>query len=1457
MTKEGYSNGEKLPSHLIVPCIRFVVSKKFHFLGSLFFHEEFLKNKPDKFGKDISECIKLYILALQNINLQVVATVCPLTATFHQAVVILTDIPYLEDYDGPLFYNVGKNEEIMHFHDPKYIRNSFIRWFMLFDLEFTLSGQRFEASKYDITEGLSYENKPLLLQKSYSNNKFYDHISSYYFSNKMSMTIRKLIKHGVLGKQAIGTSLFINMFRQVFNRLYGLNNEGFDKFDFERVNEYIDFITSVRATQHPHEENNEDDVYFNLPSTSTSESKSGLTTIEKCIKDTPRTSRALYTQPGKPLDTIKEDTKFEPVTFPKSSSETIPSTSSAPSQTGSKKKKKKKVKKKQNQCSESSTQFNKGNKVKDDKGNVKDELLLLYQKPSQDVKDNGEFVLCTTEKYQEIQAQNALSSDHSYALPYEENDELDRNFWMHEMLQSDTSNQPQKTNVIPNNKLHQKYDKKVLSPVQNQIEINVNKNIDQSIVRNSNLNENIRKYKNVNKTNSSAVRKISLDDESNKENITKNFCSSTFEDTLDIITKKTEALKLDVEPSYSISDPDDSTEYQFEQMNTVKNKIDDISESKREQTLKEPPFMSDNICKLAVDILHSYLTKDQVRALLVPESALENAERFKSLMDYLKNHGSQNDEIVNDETELTEPLREDFKANNIETYKQKSIQGSSQIDQNQSVTEEIKLQLEMNIPQLDNPTDNVGINLIKINPNDINMTSVETGEKSNIKIINSDPLQESFTSIDVDANDIKAISLKPGVKNILQFDNIQSGTIKMHIIKSGTDGFNDERIDIKLVSTDCAQQPTVDICNDDKQNKSVSAEGSLSSVYSQLNANMDSLKIKIENKCDQDIDNKCLEQPMLDSLPYSEPRQSVDDKGNLTPQLNTVESDNVPSDNAKMNLVKISHSGIERASGDISEYDPLKINKNTYITGTKSSKNVIDISYLKQDDYSAAEKLQPLINSGPSKNIESSTSEFNIEGQRFSDISSYYPGNISDTLVEDFPYSNNMELLADTSVNLASYAKVLNAGSNNPGKTCSFQTIETRNTKNINTYGELYPQYQKALNSSTGDIIAKLDLYPDYNIEDAEAQPRVSTEQSDKCTLSDFNSEYDDFDEIIMNKQVTRIINNLEEKDAQTANIEQQTDLFSVAPSTSKEQLPKKKFVKREISYPVSESGVVKKTIFHRDKTEEYIATPKNVIKNSDNITDKSKVTSTKASYSKTLGLKKKKQLERMREEQYKKVANTISQTIRTFSDIFNLPDSNEEKYLRISRASLEFVYDLKNVNKNTDVKMKQKLVEAAYHKLCLSILGNNIDNPEAHQKMRELMPILQEIATPAQDNSDDASSKSLSAYISKASFSKEIPKGNSQIGETNYVREDVPNLWSNNIRGMEMLFRRLGGEKVHFELSPELFKTEHVVQMMNFIQVNGPAIESFPLDQECLPINLPECFDTLKPYGSVLLVED
>lgn len=98
----GNSYEEKAPTHVLLPCIRFVHNGMFHLLGSLFFYSSYKEENEMKFSKDISECMRLYILALRNIDLHVIATVSPYTPTFSQAIRILGQVSYSFSYRGLL-----------------------------------------------------------------------------------------------------------------------------------------------------------------------------------------------------------------------------------------------------------------------------------------------------------------------------------------------------------------------------------------------------------------------------------------------------------------------------------------------------------------------------------------------------------------------------------------------------------------------------------------------------------------------------------------------------------------------------------------------------------------------------------------------------------------------------------------------------------------------------------------------------------------------------------------------------------------------------------------------------------------------------------------------------------------------------------------------------------------------------------------------------------------------------------------------------------------------------------------------------------------------------------------------------------------------------------------------------------------------------------------------------------
>ncbi|KAL3282156.1 hypothetical protein HHI36_005351 [Cryptolaemus montrouzieri] len=1347
MTQDGYNGGEKLPSHLIVPCIRFVVSRRFHLLGSLFFHEEYLRTKPDKFGRDMSDCIKLYILALQNINLRVIATVSPLTAVFHRAIEILTQVPYMEHFDGILMYNVGRNKEIIHIHDPKYVRDGFLRWFMLYDLQFSLNGKFFLASRYDITDVLDINNRPPLLQKSTSNALYYHQISHYYFNEHISISIRRLIKQGYLDSQAIGTSIFINMFRQLFHRIYGLNDEDCEIFDFDRMNEYIEFIKSIQAVPYRYIREDLSSREKAAASSTTSEQKSRpnreLNALERFVKETPSTYSGLYAQAEKPLESIRQEDMYEPIMITTASGKTFipvdaaPLPSPARNSKSKNKKKNKRDRKRQQRIAEVSLEKGQPN----EEANTKSDLLLLYQNPSRDPPDNGEFLLCTPEKFEEIQSLSRnpiVSWDHNYCMSSASEDLCTK-----QMKQKSVSTA--KTAEMENNP--SQLDESVPSLERSKLEKNLfdhilrkekRKNADSKTTQNLNLNENIRKYKNVNKTNLGAVRKIELEDELNKENITKCLMPTIPDNIVNTTLKKMQDLNLDdeiKEISYSISDPDDSTEYQFEQIcgvdsrtPTTEGPYNYSSEQLEDTSICENEIYDKESIEMLVQ---SYLSKDQLKNMMNEDPT---TQKFDSFVQYLQNRSSQYNAILTD-------------------------------------------------------------------------TKVET-----------DPSKTNYVKISMKDND---------------------------------------KVDIERVSADSVKPPPVDLFG-------VSSHDWILPKNNELNIKHSNAPTVIERyKETSEVKTKAVDDSMRRLVHFQDSEHSKTGKQLL---------------GSTKNFLKIGSDGIEKIDTEI-YYDPLEINKN--VETTKVERLTLDSSGNSSNELSPnnSKKLSStdyrIIREAQHEKQQTMFGEAsNIEEASSIDLLSL---EIAESLISDLSESCDRDLYQKADMFASD---ILAVADEELGATC-IQLNEASSSgyepQNIQIPKECdrmiapkmqnkrYYSSQSACSSDTDgdfDIIDRLNKRRDSLVTDSQKEVKYGTfpsEQSDKCLLSDFNSEYDDFDDMTINKNVKMIISKLEEKDEEIEKVREKLDAVDkkVSALTNKEHTSKRGYIKKEI-YPKggdSRTGAMKRTIFHRDKTEEPTPTPTNVIKNSENSCDKSKLAATKASYNETLGVKSKKQLARIREEQYKKVANTISQTIKRFSDIFNLPDSDEEKSNRISQASLNFVYDLKRVNENTDLKRKQELLDDSYDRLCLSILGKNAKNPKIQHKMKELMPILQEIASSKQTQ-DSLCEEILSQHVSKTISSSSESQKRPSKPRDNYVREDVQNLWINNIKGIVRLFKHLGSEKIYFELTPELFKTDHVDHIMLYIQTNGPRVESFPLDERYLPIDLPECFDTLKPHGSTILID-
>lgn len=90
--ENGCNNGEKIPTNMIVVCIRFVYDRCFHIIGSLFYFSDYKMRNFNKFSIDLSDCMKLYILALKNIGIMVIATISPFNQTFYKAIWRLSNV---------------------------------------------------------------------------------------------------------------------------------------------------------------------------------------------------------------------------------------------------------------------------------------------------------------------------------------------------------------------------------------------------------------------------------------------------------------------------------------------------------------------------------------------------------------------------------------------------------------------------------------------------------------------------------------------------------------------------------------------------------------------------------------------------------------------------------------------------------------------------------------------------------------------------------------------------------------------------------------------------------------------------------------------------------------------------------------------------------------------------------------------------------------------------------------------------------------------------------------------------------------------------------------------------------------------------------------------------------------------------------------------------------------------
>lgn len=84
-----------------------------------------------------------------------------------------------------------------------------------------------------------------------------------------------------------------------------------------------------------------------------------------------------------------------------------------------------------------------------------------------------------------------------------------------------------------------------------------------------------------------------------------------------------------------------------------------------------------------------------------------------------------------------------------------------------------------------------------------------------------------------------------------------------------------------------------------------------------------------------------------------------------------------------------------------------------------------------------------------------------------------------------------------------------------------------------------------------------------------------------------------------------------------------------------------------------------------------------------------------------------------------------------------------------------------------------------------------------------------------------------------------------------------MQNLWRMNITGIHRLFKHLRSYVIFDDLAPDLFTTDHVIDVLMHIYEKGNKPLQFVLNEDCTPLDIRVSFDNLKPHGSVLLMDD
>lgn len=190
----------------------------------------------------------------------------------------------------------------------------------------------------------------------------------------------------------------------------------------------------------------------------------------------------------------------------------------------------------------------------------------------------------------------------------------------------------------------------------------------------------------------------------------------------------------------------------------------------------------------------------------------------------------------------------------------------------------------------------------------------------------------------------------------------------------------------------------------------------------------------------------------------------------------------------------------------------------------------------------------------------------------------------------------------------------------------------------------------------------------------------------------------------------------------------------------------------------------------------------------------------------------------------FKQFANMVACFLRQISKNHVLPYSNFELLQQIENKCIEFFV---NRSDKSEYSAKQ-----AYVLLFLNLLGKDVFKmPDVTNDLCVFMEELDLLITKDRQN---------------------IAGMNLMEPQDKIVR----NLLIYNLYGIRYAYLRMKPWNLSDRVSPDLFKTDHVGNIMKHVAEKGNDPHTFLIDNECPPLDIERCFNNLKPRGSILLVE-